>query len=276
MKKTALVVIFLLVSTMNVVADPPDAAYIARLLYAADERADCYPDILRINPGLDEPLLYQVQRHYIELRRAGGDEIGGYKGGFIPKGSIGAALWQRGIRHGDAVVDTKDFRNLLVEAEIGFRLCATLTERLPDVAALKAATCEVFPAIELPDAAFDDLAGLRADFPRLRRLLIPTNMGAAGVLIGQPLSQHGIDLDRLDVRVEHDGKQIGFRDGAQANDDIWSRVLWTINEYVIARGYDITPAHIIIPGALTGLHPGSPGRYTVSYGALGTVSFEIR
>ena len=33
---------------------------------------------------------------------------------------------------------------------------------------------------------------------------------------------------------------------------------------------------MIIPGALTGLHPGDPGHYLIDYAALGTIEFDVR
>ena len=100
-------------------------------------------------------------------------------------------------------------------------------------------------------------------------------MAVAKVLIGEPMEPDAIDLNRLDVSVSHDGSQIGFRDGETSSGDIWSRVLWTINEFVIAEGYALEPHHIIIPGALTGLHPGNLGAYDIDYGALGRIRFTV-
>lgn len=257
-------------------AEHADTAYIAELLHAAHERAQPFPDIVRINPALDDAQLYAIQRRYIARRIAAGDRIGGYKGGFIPRAPLGGVLFAGGHLTGTPVIERERFQSLLVEAEIGFRLCARQAVPFADVAALRAATCGVFPAVELPDAAFADLASLRADFAHLRQLLIATNVAASHVLTGTVRNPAGLDLDRLDVRVVHEGNEIGARPGATSDDDIWQRLLWTINAFVIANGYTVEPTHVIIPGALTGLHPGKPGHYAVDYGALGRVEFDIR
>lgn len=276
MHRLMLCALTLLCASITHAAERADAAYIAQLLFAAHERAQPFPDIVRINPDLDEALLYDVQRRFVALRIAAGDGIGGYKGGFIPRAPIGGVLLASGHLTGTPVIDRERFQSLLVEAEIGFRLCAARTSPFADVAALRAATCAVFPAVELPDAAFEDLAALRADFAHLRRLLIPTNVAASHLLTGTERDPAGLDLDRLEVRVARNGKEIGARPGAASTDSIWQRVLWTVNEFVIANGYTLEPAHIVIPGALTGLHPGKPGHYSVDYGALGRVELEIR
>jgi 2-oxo-hept-3-ene-1,7-dioate hydratase len=254
-----------------------DTAYIADLLYSAHARAQPFPDIMRINPALDDAELYAIQRRFVALRITAGDGIGGYKGGFIPRAPIGGVLFAGGHLTGAPVIERDRFQSLLVEAEIGFRLCGPRqTVPFADVAALRAATCAVFPAVELPDAAFADLASLRENFTHLRQLLIATNVAASHVLTGTERNPAEFDLDRLDVRVVHDGDEIGVRPGATSDDDIWQRLLWTVNKFVIANGYALEPEHVIIPGALTGLHAGKPGHYAVDYGALGRVEFEIR
>lgn len=257
-------------------ADTPDAQYIAELFVDAQKASTYFPDIIKINPGLDESLLYDIQRRFVALQVKAGSPIGGYKGGFIPKAPVGGVLFAQGILHGSPTIDRTNFQSLLVEAEIAFRLCQPLATPVADIATLKSITCGIYPAIELPDAAVADLAGLKQNFAHLRRLLIPTNMVVSHVLLGAGTKPGAIDLDRLDVKVELDGTQIGFRDGATSEDDIWARVLWVINDFVIANAYSITPDHVIIPGALTGLHPGNPGSYRVDYGALGTVEFTVR
>jgi len=257
-------------------ADTPDAQYIAELFFAAQKAQTRYPDILRINPILDERFLYDVQRRFVAIQVRSGASIGGYKGGFIPKSSIGGVLFAQGILRGSPTLESQNFRNLLVEAEIAFQLCQPLSAPLADVEALKSATCKVYPAIELPDAALPDLDRLRDDFPHLRRLLIPTNMAVSHLLLGDGHQPADIDLNRLDVTVKFNGAAIGFRDGEKSEGDIWTRVLWVVNDFVIANGYEIAPDHIIIPGALTGLHPGKPGDYEVDYGALGRVEFQVR
>ncbi len=254
----------------------PDAQYIAELFFAAQKSATYFPDIIKINPTLDESILYEIQRRFVALQVQDGSSIGGFKGGFIPKAPVGGVLFAKGILHGSPTIERGKFQGLLVEAEIAFRLCQTVSTPIASVAELKSFTCGIYPAIELPDAAVADLDQLKQDFVHLRRLLIPTNMAASHLLLGEGAEPGTLDLDRLDVTVELDGIPIGFRDGATSKHDIWARALWVINDFVIANGYTVTPNHVIIPGSLTGLHPGNPGRYRVDYGELGTVEFTVR
>ena len=248
----------------------------AELFFAAQKSSTYFPDIIKINPELDESLLYEIQKRFVALQVKAGSSIGGYKGGFIPKAPVDGVLFEKGILHGSPTIDRANFQGLLVEAEIAFRLCQSVSTPVASIAELKSFTCGIYPAIELPDVAVADLDQLKQDFVHLRRLMIPTNMAASRLLLGEGTEPGAVDLDRLDVKVELDGTQIGFRNGATSEGDIWARVLWVINDFVIANGYTITPNHVIIPGSLTGLHPGKPGSYRINYGALGTIEFTVR
>ena len=254
----------------------PDPGQIARAYVDARKASLAFPEIFANGQSHSDASLYAVQRQYVELLlKEEGLTVGGYKGGFIPKASVGGVLFAEGILKGTPTLKRSNFYNLLVEAEIAFQFCDTIEQPLADVAALQARTCNVFPAIELPDAALENLDDLLSDFSQLRQALVPTNMGVAKVLIGEAKNPQDLDLNRVDINVAHNGTKIGYREGASSTSDIWSRVLWVVNDFVIGRGYKIDAGHIIIPGALTGLHQGKPGQYNVDYGSLGAVEFRI-
>ena len=116
---------------------------------------------------------------------------------------------------------------------------------------------------------------LRKNFPHLRKFLIATNVAVAHVLLGPARDPNTLDINKLTVRVTHNGEQIGYRDGAKAQGDLWEYVLWVVNDFVLKNGYTIEPDHIIIPGNLTGLHPGKPGDYRADFGELGAIDFKV-
>ena len=60
-------------------ADAPDPHYIAELFIAAQKTRTQFPDILKINPSLDEALLYNVQRRFVAMQVEAGSPIGGFK-----------------------------------------------------------------------------------------------------------------------------------------------------------------------------------------------------
>ena len=133
--------------------------------------------------------------------------------------------------------------------------------------------------LRLEGVSFEYPGGVRA----LEGVDLVVKSGESLALVGANGSGKTTLLRHLDGllrptsgRVLHDGEEIGSRPGATSSDDIWQRVLWTINEFVIPNGYEIRPEHVIIPGALTGLHPGKPGNYVIDYAGLGKIEFEVR
>ncbi|HCU90224.1 MAG TPA: hypothetical protein DGR97_09780 [Gammaproteobacteria bacterium] len=274
--QTMLFSAFYLISLASYAVTTPDVHYIAKLFSTAQKSSAYFPDIIKINPYLEESLLYEIQKRFVALKVEDGSSIAGYKGGFIPKAPIGGVLFSNGMLRGLETIKRANFQSLLIEAEIAFKFCQSISAPISNIAALKSSTCSVSPAVELPDAAFRNLDQLKQDVIHLRRLLIPTNVAASHLLLGDGMEPDAVDLDRLDIKVDLNNTQIGFREGMDSNNNIWAQVLWVINDFVIANGYTITPDQVIIPGSLTGLHPGRTGNYRVDYGALGTIEFEVR
>jgi 2-keto-4-pentenoate hydratase len=94
------------------------------------------------------------------------------------------------------------------------------------------------------------------------------------VLLSSPKPAAGIDVDRLPVTARADGAVLGTRDLAVPL-DLWRNVLWIVNDFAVKRGYPTETGFVVIPGNLTGIHAGRPGRYEVDYGPLGRVAFEV-
>lgn len=252
----------------------PDFDYLARLMGEAESARRPYPDIGRINPALDDAALFEVQRRFVDHSLKRGLRLGGFKGGFLPVAPVGGVLFRESFLAAPATIDPDDYVQLLVEAEIGFEFCAPVRTPLADVAALQQVVCRLRAAVELPDAAVHDLAVLKTDLPRLRRALIPNNIATRQVLLGTPYPAATVDVNRIPVTARFGDTVLGVRD-TQAKADLWQNVLWVVNEFALKRGYPLAAGFIIIPGNLTGIHPGKPGAYEVDYGPLGVVRFEV-
>ena len=253
----------------------PDLDYKARLVAEAVAQKRPFPDFVRINSALDMETLYGVQQRYVAARLAAGERIGGFKGGFIPQLPIGGVLFAAGLKEHVRQVRRSDFHSLLVEAEIAFEICVPVTAPLADAAAVQAVVCRLRPAIELPDAAVPDLDSLKKDLPHLARVLVPTDIATREVALGAPVAAQTVDLAAVRVRITHDGRLLGERAAGPANLALWESVRWVINEFALARGYRVEAGHIVMPGQLTGLHPGAAGHYQIDYGVLGSVEFDI-
>lgn len=251
-----------------------DLDYMAVLQREARAARRPYPDFARIDPALDDAMLYAVQHRFVAGDLADGQVIGGFKGGFFPSAPLGGVLFRAGFVADGARVDPQEYVSLLIEAEIGFEFCAPVSAPLADVAALQAVVCRLRPVVELPDAAVHDLDLLKQDPLRLRRALIPNNVATRTVLLGAPIKAGTVDPADVDVVARHDGVVIGRR-AAAPRPDLWQAVLWVVNDFVLRHGYTLVAGQIIIPGNLTGLHPGQPGHYAFDFGGLGKVEFTV-
>lgn len=275
MKVTAM--FFLLLWSVTGLAASPaqDATLLAERLLAAEAAHQPYPELAQEFPWLTDADLLAVQRAYLKARLAAGQHVGGYKGGFIPTAPIGGVLYAEGLLQAPADVPRNTFVAPLVEAEIAFEFCSPVKQRLADVAALKAAVCRLRPAIELPDGALAELEAMKQDLPRLRRALIPHNIATRKVLLGAPVAAETVDVNRVPVTARHAGKVIGERVVSEEKPDLWASVLWVVNEYALVEGQGLEAGQVIIPGNLTGIHPGVSGLYEVDYGPLGQMRFTL-
>ena len=275
--RLALSVFLAIVASAELRADAtvPDVVVLRDRLVAAVAARQPFPEIAQEYPALDDAALYAVQDSFVQHQVGEGARIGGFKGGFIPVAPSAAVLFATGFLASPARLQAADFVSLLIEAEIGFEFCEAVTAPLVDVAALKAKVCRLRPAVELPDAAFADMAALVKDMPRLRRALIAPNMATRMVLLGTSVPAPQVDVNTLPVRTLYEGGELGARKPGTPVPDLWESVRWIINEHALARGYEVAPGYVVIPGNLTGMHAGKPGHYEIDYGPLGKVQLTV-
>ncbi|MGR8949961.1 MAG: hypothetical protein ACU84Q_18110 [Gammaproteobacteria bacterium] len=272
--RSAISLCFLIAVSANTCAEEVDTAYFAKLLFEAKSSGNLLPDIYRINPGVDERTLYAIQKQYVAARLAAGEEIGGFKGGFIPAASAGGVLFGGDkVLAGEPELSLENFRLLVVEAEVGFRFCKEITQTVASIEALKNHVCEIMPVVEIADGAIADFAEVKKNFKHLRSTLIAMNVASSHTLVGKA---HPVDtrLDMLPVSMHHNGEKIGERDLNQAF-KFWQNVLWIVNDFVLEQGYSVKPGQFIIAGNLTGIHAAKPGIYEAKFGPLGNLRFSV-
>ena len=262
-------------NSREVFQSEPDSRYMAELIHLSDRLKLPYPDFYRINPGLPEGVLYSVQKEYVGMRRNEGATIAGFKGGFTSTQPIGGVLFTDGLVLAGTTIERKKYVNLVIEAEIGFRFCTTVDKILKDKSELQKAVCELIPALEIADARLSDFDNIRRNFSHLRTSLIPLNILAKQFVLGVPVPSTQIDLQDLDVTTSVSKTEIGRRLLTEKS-DIWSDVLWVVNSFIVAEGYNISPGQIILPGNLTGIHAGQVGNWRADFQNLGSVQIEVK
>lgn len=268
-------VVMALVSTICSAEEPTvDTEYMGALVYAAKRGATLYPDFYRIHPQLDEQQLYAVQRNVVSRYLSDGDQIAGFKGGFIPTAPVGGVVLASGLLKNEITVKASDFHLLIIEAEFGFRFCADVSAPLADIAALKDVVCEIVPALEIADGALADFGSVKRDLVHLRKALIPLNVAFKTLLVGVPVAAATLELESIPVVTRRGAVELGHRDLSKAS-DLWANVLWVVNEFALAQGYEIRAGQVVIPGNQTGIHLGEPGAYEADFGALGRVVVKV-
>ena len=103
-----------------------DPERVARAYLDARKAGLSFPEVFGNGEQHSDALLYEVQRKLVELQLDEGLTIGGYKGGFIPKASIGGVLFAEGVLKGRPILKRTDFQNLLLRRKSHFNFAPLL------------------------------------------------------------------------------------------------------------------------------------------------------
>jgi 2-keto-4-pentenoate hydratase len=164
-------------------------------------------------------------------------------------------------------VKTRDFRQAIVEVEIGYRFAERIQYPLPDVQALKAVVSEMMPVIELPDLSHAD-----ADKKFTAIDIIASNAGAKYFIAGLGRAPSVIDPNSISITLYREGQILTQGSGSDALNDQWQALLFLVNR-TLASGWTIEPGQILITGALGKAVPLQKGIYVADYGRLGRIEW---
>ena len=275
-KLTCLVVVALVASLVSVAfATPRDGAV---ALIRAENEKQLIPLLTQSEPGLTVEGAYQVQKAYISMKLAGGEQIAGFKGGLTAAGvqkrfgmnaPVTGVLLESGKLTGSPVLDRSRYGALMLETEVAFIIGESIRDTLPDIASLRPKIRAVLPSIEVPDLGVTDMKQLKAQD------LIACNVSARQFILGRELEPAAIDPNAVQVTLFQNGTPINNGNGADALGDQWNTALWLVNS-MIAQGYTIEPGQVLMTGALGAMLPGKPGSYVADFGSLGRIEFEVK
>jgi 2-keto-4-pentenoate hydratase len=153
--------------------------------------------------------------------------------------------------------------------EVAFILGSPVTARVADVAALKPLVFAIAPALEIPDLAFADPAGVSGPD------LIAANVASARYVLGQERFPSDVVLAEVNPVLRRGGEEILRGRFSDADGDPWNSLLWLVNK-ALAEGYDPDAGDVFLSGALGGMAPAEPGRHEADFGPLGRISLLIR
>lgn len=263
----------LMVVAILVWAGPP--VELAQKIDGAFKAKQPLPLVSQEIKGLTVDRAYEIQAGLFKLREGKGDKISGYFVGltdpavqkrFGIQEPIWGAIFKSMVERDGILLYRKDFRNILIETEIGFRIGKDITEPVKNLDSLKKAVVAVLPAFHFPDFAYADMKLIVVGD------LIASNVGTRKVLIGETAKED--DLNAVTVKLFHNEAEITSGIGKNVGDQ-WGVLKWAVND-IIARGGQVKRDSIILTGVISKGIPGKPGKYVADYGPFGKIEFEYK
>jgi len=267
----AFLVLFLISACNNIpVTD------IAQDLEKAHASENEFPILTQKYPSLKRPTAYAIQRLYVR-ERIGEEKIAGYKAALTSEGArkklasdraTTGVLFGTGWKDSGVTIQRSQYRNPLLETEIGYVVKKPITDKLRSVKDVRSYLYGVVPAIEVPDIGYADLSQIKLpDF-------VATNSASASFILGEPVGLKYLDTNDINATLRKDGRIVNTGNGADAMGNQWDALFWLINN-IIDQGYTIGEGQVLLTGALGDVLPCEKGRYTADYGSIGKVSFTV-
>lgn len=250
--------------------------YVATVL-AANRAMQPFPPASQVMPTLSEKAAYRLQAQLVAAQLAR-DRIDGFKAGMMKPeqqrsyqtAPFFGVLLASGARTAPTELRLRDFRQIILETELGYEFSQSIAKPISDVAALRPLVKRVRPTVEAGDKAFTSGAALNG------RDFIAANVGSSHFVRGPglDLANLGLDLNQVKPRLYRDGELVSEGIGTDSLGDQWTALLYLVNE-IVAEGYAIQPGQIIITGSLGAVYAGGAGDYRADYGPLGELRFTV-
>jgi 2-keto-4-pentenoate hydratase/acetyl esterase/lipase len=263
---------------------PQVRKYATNYREALDNGAGSLPRFSTAIPAAEPRLAYAAQRRLVRQTLAAGGEIVGYKGA-LTSTSVQTAMGVNQPGHGvlfkagrieassaSATPITIDPRRpLFVETEIGYVIAVDIGTKLRVPRQAVTSVEALVPVVELPFNVAPLMGGqLTANDG------IAANFGSSRYIVGAPVAPATVpDLDALNVSLERDGLTLHKSTGADVKSGQAANLMTLINQ-IVDQGHVIHRGDVIICGALGGPKSAEKGRYTATFGPLGSITFELR
>jgi 2-oxo-hept-3-ene-1,7-dioate hydratase len=224
---------------------------------------------------------YAIQAEWVRQKRAGGDDIIGFKIGLTSKAMQAAlsidipdsgVLLRSMLFENGADIPPNRFIQPRVEAEIAFLTKAPLSGRNLTRADILAATDSIAPALEILDTR------ITREDPRSGRLrtvfdTISDNAANAGIVLGKPLHDfQAIDLRWIGAIVTRDGEVEETGLGAGVLNDPLLSVSW-LADRLAAYGDRVEAGQIVLSGSfIRPVEAPAGSRICADFGPLGDVT----
>jgi 2-keto-4-pentenoate hydratase/dienelactone hydrolase len=265
--------------------DAPSVRKYARdYLAALNHGSASLPRFSAAIPSAESATAYAAQHRLVRQTLAAGGEIVGYKGA-LTSTSVQTAMGVNQPSHGvlfkagrieasaasvtPIMLDPK--RPLFIETEIGYVIAVDIGTKLRVPRQAVTSIEALVPVIELPFNVATLMGGqLTANDG------VAANFGSSRYILGAAVAPAAVaDLDALNVSLERDGALLHKSTGADVKSGQAANLMTLINQ-IVDQGHVIHRGDVIICGALGGAKPAEKGRYTATFGPLGSITFEVR
>lgn len=250
---------------------------LAETVFRANRHNMYFPLISKDYPFVDLSASYLIQKSYIE-KKLQDDRISGYKAALTSKKSqtkfsatspISGLLFESGKTDSPCIIKSEDYRNMLIETELGYLVTKDITKTIETREDLKNFISHVYPIIELPDIGFKKLNDINVID------IISTNTGSYKYIVGKYITINDLNINKLKIKLFHDGKLISSGKSSEVMQDQTTALLWLIND-VISREWTIKSGNILITGSIGKTGGSKPGLYMGDFSELGNIHFEIK
>ena len=225
--------------------------------------------------GLGVADAYAVQHAYVRLRLAE-ERVAGFKAGATapaPQKAFGltepitGVLFQSGRREPGATVRQSDFRALMLEVELGFRVGKAIREAPADAETLREHIDACMPMVELAEIPYGSAKFTGPD-------LIAGNSASCAFIAGSEPDWRGVDINAVNVGFSRGGELLHEAPASDVMGDQWQALNWLVGR-IVEQGYVLEPGQLLMTGSIGAAHPGKPGSYLADFGAFGQIGFEV-
>lgn len=166
-------------------------------------------------------------------------------------------------------IDPRNWAQLMIEVELGFRLARNVTQPLQSESDLADLIDCVAPVIELPDLGFADMQHLQVVD------IVAANVSAREFIVGDTgCAVPFVQLGDVGVSLERDGQLVTSGKASDAMGGQATALRWLINRS-LASGYPVREGQWLITGALGAMVPGVPGMYRARFGDHWELRFAV-
>jgi 2-keto-4-pentenoate hydratase len=163
----------------------------------------------------------------------------------------------------------RNYRQPMVELEVGFRFAHRISGQLPDVQSLRTHVAAVLPVIEIPDL------GHEGEAPPQLADIVAANVFAKQFIAGPERAPGLTDPNAVAVTLYRDGNLLAQGGGRDVQGDQWQALLWLVNRSV-ASGWTIEPGQVLLTGSMGAPVPLQPGLYVADFGGLGRIEWAVQ